>query len=183
MISQGVGDISKAIPRSAQHVSCKGHQYVPLLKFRNPSMWPQLSSPFECFFVFSALDHSFPADYGRSTPILVGSPRGRTARFTCPGASSAACVSPPRLLLRGSSYPVCGWLRDAWELCAPNDLLAVSAARPPNTPSRMRSAARGAAQWCTAPPTTRCGSRTRCNIEPLTPTHCPVWLHEEAARA
>jgi hypothetical protein len=30
----------------------------------NPSMWPQLSSPFECFFVFSSLYPSFSADYG-----------------------------------------------------------------------------------------------------------------------
>jgi hypothetical protein len=29
----------------------------------NPSMWPQLSSPFECFCVFSSLYRSFPADY------------------------------------------------------------------------------------------------------------------------
>jgi len=31
--------------------------------FYNPSMWPQLSSPFECFCVFSSLYLSFPADY------------------------------------------------------------------------------------------------------------------------
>jgi len=39
----------------------------------------------------------------------------------------------------GSARAVCCWLRDAWGLLASNDLLSVSAARPPSTQSCMRS--------------------------------------------
>src|SRR5215471_20641031 len=46
----------------------------------------------------------------------------------------------------GSARTVCCWLRNAWGLLAPNDLLSVSAVRPPSTQSRMRSEAPGEAQ-------------------------------------
>jgi hypothetical protein len=78
----------------------------------------------------------------------------------------------PFVSLLGSTCLVCCWLRDAWGLLAPNDLLSVSAARPPSPQSPMRFEALRAAQWGTAPPTTRFISRTRLNNEPLTPTHC-----------
>jgi hypothetical protein len=56
-------------------------------------------------------------------------------------------VSRSLASLLDSACMVCCWLRNAWGLFAPNDLLSVSAARPPNTQSCMRSAALGEAQW------------------------------------
>jgi len=54
-------------------------------------------------------------------------------------------LAPSSLL--GSTCIVCCWLRDAWGLLAPNDLLSVSAARPPSTQSPMRFEALREAQW------------------------------------
>ena len=89
------------------------------------------------------------------------------------------CDAARRLSPGGSAHSVCCWLRDAWSLLAPNDLLSVSAALPPGTQSCMRSEALGEAQWCAAPPPTRFAWRTRLNNEPLTPTHCGALLQEE----
>jgi len=44
-----------------------------------------------------------------------------------------------RLSPGGSARAMCCWLRDAWGLLAPNDLLSVLAALPPSTQSCMRS--------------------------------------------
>jgi hypothetical protein len=113
-----------------------GRYVRPLL---NPSMWPQLSSPFECFFVF----------LGDTAVLLVrlGLKLARTgsaliSRFTHPVPVSTSCVPRVRsslwhwpralaktpddarrcrapLLLRGFTHAVCWWLRDAWDLLAP----------------------------------------------------------------
>ena len=60
----------------------------------------------------------------------------------CSPHASCGCLrllhTAPSPLFWGSSRPVCCWLREAWGLLAPNDLLSVSAARPPNTQSCMR---------------------------------------------
>jgi len=69
----------------------------------------------------------------------------------CSPPSPCGCLrllgTTPSPLAPGFAGTVCCWLRDAWGLLAPNDLLSVSAVEPPSTQSPMRSAALGEAQW------------------------------------
>src|SRR4030095_13522261 len=147
-------------------------------------MWPQLSSSLEHFFLFLSLLLLSWCAWDLAAHIRVASASEVASHLARPVTVSASCVPRTRLALadpvsllgllltdmrhrwaplspRGSARAVCCWLRNAWGLLAPNDLLSVSAVRPPSTQSCMRAEAPGEAQWCTAPPTTRFGWRTR----------------------
>src|SRR5215471_1240941 len=111
-------------------------------------------NPFKYFFVFSCPYRLSPDDaealYARTGSVDEWRdlwPHSSQVRINTLGTehvplARALAHMPPK----GPAPAMCWWLRDAWDPLAPNDLLSVSAARPPSTQSCMRSEAPGEAQ-------------------------------------